>query len=454
MRSLALVSLSVALLMAPASAQHAGHDRIAADAEFKTPTVAVGANGSLWRAWVAADRVLVARSADLGRTWTDGVGVNAAAESIDANGEARPKIALGPGGEIYVSYTRLGERPYTGDIRFSRSLDGGKTFSAPRTINDDGLETGHRFDTLAVAPDGTVFLVWIDKRDLERALTANEAYAGAALYYTTSRDRGASFAANRKIKDHVCECCRIAHAFDDRGRLTLVWRDVMPGSVRDHASVRLTAAGAPGPIERITADEWAIEGCPHHGPGLAIGSAGTMHLVWFTGEGPRGPGAFYGRVRPDATRAAAPLRLGPATQTIGHAAVHANARRVAVAWKERRKPGAAVMLMESTDGGATFAPPRAIATTRGASDHPFLVETSRGLLLSWLSDPEGHRIVPIENGARQSLPGRRPATPPPARAPGRAAPPGAPVRNSPPARPTQARHRPERTSPCWCDRCR
>jgi hypothetical protein len=396
MRALALVSLSVATLMAPASAQHAGHDGVTADAEFKTPTVAVGANGSLWRAWVAADRVLVARSADLGRTWTDGVRVNAAAEAVDANGEARPKIALGPGGEIYVSYTRLGSRPYTGDIRFARSLDGGRTFAAPVTINDDGLETGHRFDTLAVSADGTVFVVWIDKRDLERALAAHEAYAGAALYYTTSRDRGASFAANRRIKDHVCECCRIAHAFDGAGRLVLAWRDVMPGSVRDHALVRLTADRT-GPIERVTTDGWAIEGCPHHGPGLAIGPAGRMHLVWFTGEGPRGPGAFYGRLASDTTLAGAPLRLGPAAQTIGHAVVHAASHRVVVAWKERRKPGAAVMVIASTDGGVTFAPAREIAATQGASDHPFLIETPRGLLLSWFSAVEGHRILTIDN---------------------------------------------------------
>jgi hypothetical protein len=399
MRRLILASLSIAALAAPATAQHAAHERAAAAAAFRTPTVAVASDGTLWRAWVAADGVLVARSADLGRTWTDGVRVNAA-EAIDANGEARPKVALGPHGEIYVSYTRLGTRPFTGDIRFSRSLDRGRTFSAPVTINDDGLETGHRFDTLAVSADGTVFLVWIDKRDLDRALADKATYAGAALYYTTSRDRGASFAANRKIKDHVCECCRIAHAFDDRGRLVLAWRDVMPGSIRDHALVRLSAAGPAGRVERVTTDGWAIEGCPHHGPGLAAGDAGRMHLVWFTGEGPRGPGAFHGRLTAENMVSGTPLRLGAAAQTMGHAVVHAKASHVVVAWKERRKPGAAVMLTESTDGGVTFAPAREIAATGGASDHPFLVETPRGLLLSWFSEVEGHRVVSIGNGGR------------------------------------------------------
>src|SRR5690606_40475909 len=124
------------------------------------------------------------------RTYSEPVTV-AAGEAIDANGEARPKVAIGPGGEVLVSWTRRGQALYTGDIRFARSTDGGRTFSEPVTINDDGLPIGHRFDSLGVAPDGTVVLAWIDKRDLERATAAGESYAGAAVYVAVSRDAGA-----------------------------------------------------------------------------------------------------------------------------------------------------------------------------------------------------------------------------------------------------------------------
>src|SRR5690606_37017431 len=114
-------------------------------AGIKTPTVVVAPDGVLWRAWVEGSYVLVGSSADRGSTWSAGVRVNTTPEEIDANGESRPKIVLGNKGEIYVTYTRSGERAYTGDIRFARSLDGGRTFSAPVTVNDDGLQTGHRF---------------------------------------------------------------------------------------------------------------------------------------------------------------------------------------------------------------------------------------------------------------------------------------------------------------------
>lgn len=378
-----------------AIAQHAGHGAMApaASGVMRTPTAVFDPSGRLWRVWVQDDRILVSSSTDRGATYGPAVTVTPAPEPVDANGESRPKIALGPSGEIFVSWTREGAKAYTGDIRFSRSVDDGRTFSPPRTINDDGLSTGHRFDALAAAPDGTVYLVWIDKRDLVGATATQQAYEGAALYYAVSRDRGRTFAPNGKIKDHICECCRIAHAFDAEGHLVLFWRDVMTGSIRDHAMVRLSPTGPAGPVRRVTADNWAIDACPHHGPWLAMGGDGTMHITWFTGEGKWGPGAFYGRLSPEGRLVGTPVRLGSARPTTGHAVVVAAGSRVLVAWKEARRPaGAVVMLIESNDGGRTFAKPREIARTTAASDHPFLLDEGASVYLSWWSEGEGHTL--------------------------------------------------------------
>ncbi len=387
------------LAVTPAAAQHAGHaPEPVAENGTRTPTVAVAADGTLWRVWVEGEHVLVSRSGDRGASYAAPVRVTREPEPIDANGESRPKIALGPSGDVYVSYTRLGRLPYTGDIRFARSVDGGRTFDAPRTVNDDGLETGHRFDALTVGPDGALYLVWIDKRDLDRAEAQSEAYDGAALYLAVSRDRGATFAANRKIKDHICECCRIAHAFDAQGRLVLAWRDVMPGSIRDHAMVRVSADGAVTGVQRLTTDGWVLDGCPHHGPALAMGVAGRMHLAWFTGEGPQGPGAFYAMLDSGGRIVGTPRRLGAPDAGTGHAAIHAAGRDVVVAWKERRGTGSAVVVMVSRDGGDTFDTPHDVAEASRASDHPALVPTPSGLLLSWFAPETGHRLIPISLG--------------------------------------------------------
>jgi hypothetical protein len=61
------------------------------------------------------------------------------------------------------------------------------------------------------------------------------------------------------VKDHVCECCRIAAVFDQAGDFVLAWRDIMPGSMRDHAFVRMTRDGQCLTPRRLTRDGWVID---------------------------------------------------------------------------------------------------------------------------------------------------------------------------------------------------
>lgn len=96
-------ALAFALLItaAPLAAQHANRaGAAAAEAPFKTPTIAMASDGSLWRVWVERKQVLVSVSNDRGRLYTAPVRVTRSEEAIDANGESRPKIALGPSGEV------------------------------------------------------------------------------------------------------------------------------------------------------------------------------------------------------------------------------------------------------------------------------------------------------------------------------------------------------------------
>ena len=159
------------------------------------PTATFDPSGRVWVTWVEDSHVVVAHSSDQGHSFSPGVRVTRKREPLDANGDARPKVAIGGRGEVFVAWTRAGTRPYTGDIRFARSVDDGHTFSEPIIVNDDGLATGHRFETLGVNANGDIFLVWIDKRDLEAAQANDQDYAGAALYYTWSTDGGLTFGA-------------------------------------------------------------------------------------------------------------------------------------------------------------------------------------------------------------------------------------------------------------------
>ena len=233
------------------------------------------------------------------------------------------------------------------------------------TLNDDGVETGHRFDTLVVGADGRIVVAWIDKRDLEQASRDGRKYDGAALYYAVSRDEGRTFERNRKLKDGICECCRLAPAVEPGGRVALFWRDILPGGIRDHVLGWIGQDSAAGPVTRVAHDGWAIDACPHHGPSLAISTDGMYHAVWFTGAGPAGPGAFYARSADRGHSFSEPRRVGqPSAQS--HAVVFAESRRVWLAWKQSTSPQATgVFVQRSDDDGATWGPAQEIAATGG-----------------------------------------------------------------------------------------
>ena len=104
----------------------------------------------------------------------------------------------GPGrGNVYVlaSVVRL-SNPDPADVMFSKSTDGGVTWSLPVKINDDP-ETDHYqwFGTMSCAPSGRIDVVWLDTRD------ATSGSVLSALYYSYSMDQGETWSQNERLSD-------------------------------------------------------------------------------------------------------------------------------------------------------------------------------------------------------------------------------------------------------------
>jgi len=97
---------------------------------------------------------------------------------------------------IYMLASVVPSGRSTTDVVFVRSTDGGQTFSAPRRINDDGVNPNkwHWFGTLSVAPNGRIDSVWYDTRN-----AANN--TDSQLFYSWTTDGGVTWAANVAVSN-------------------------------------------------------------------------------------------------------------------------------------------------------------------------------------------------------------------------------------------------------------
>jgi len=143
--------------------------------------------GTLWRVREQQGFVIVDSSNDQGINFSKSINVNTELQQIGTSGDAKPKIAIGPEGNIYVTWTQTLSKPYTGYIWFAKSKDRGKTFELPQIVHQDKSEITHRFDAINVNKDGRIFVAWVDKRDLEKAKLQKKEkeYKGAAFYYAS-----------------------------------------------------------------------------------------------------------------------------------------------------------------------------------------------------------------------------------------------------------------------------
>lgn len=149
------------------------------------------------------------QSGDRGATWSAPVRAAAFAPVIDPGTAHKYRIVTLPAlavdnatGALYVAYPMAAEPGAAPraqadlDILAVASKDGGATWSAPVRVNDDlvGPQNGQWMPAVAVGPEGTLHVTWLDYRD-------DPTGQNALTYYAHSKDGGATFSTNVRLGD-------------------------------------------------------------------------------------------------------------------------------------------------------------------------------------------------------------------------------------------------------------
>lgn len=355
----------------------------------ETVTATFDSKGTLWIAWVFKEHIYIQSSKDKGASFSEPRLVNQEAEAVASQNESRPKIKVDQHGNIYLTWVQTLDKKRSTFVRFSYSTDGGQHFSTPFTVNDNREIIRHRFDTLALGKQGEIFVAWLDARHTEAAKKAKLEFKGLSLYYTWSDDGGKHFHPNQKIADHTCECCRLDSAINRDNLPVIVWRHIFEGDIRDHAIVSFKDWQTPGQMQHLGQENWQIDACPHHGPGLAIAANDTQHTVWFSNSDTK-KGLFYANSHDGGQSFSTPINYGNAGATHPH--VLALGERVGIVWQEFDGKHNVVQFMQSPDGGKTWSKPTIAAQTEEMLDEPFLITDGHQLYLSWHAPQQAYHL--------------------------------------------------------------
>lgn len=278
--------LALATPSTPTRAQVHDHAAmVAGDGQFN-PFVISDAHGGFYAVFIqhkSGKSDVFFQHAPAGAGFSSPVRVNDRPGDATVRNENTPKVAVGRGNEIYVAWQNEQER-YKGNIRFSRSVDGGKTFSPAIDLNTNipGPPIGRGFQTIAVDAKGRVLVAWIDQRN-----KTPEDQATAEIWMAESEDGGKTFSRDRKIVSNVCECCRLTMVLDSAGRIFLSYRSVpRTGPMfRDIAVARSEDGGKTFRSTIVNHDGWELYACPTDGASMTIDGSGRVDVVWFTGTG-------------------------------------------------------------------------------------------------------------------------------------------------------------------------
>ena len=243
--------------------------------EAYTPTIVVGNDGTIYVSWDGEPspfnykQVYFSKSTDGGLTFTPDVLVNDTAGGIKNHPHRNPSMAVDSAGVIYIAYDDGRNGPGNYDIYFSKSTDGGFTFPNDVLVNDTiGDILNDTRPALALSKEGDIYVSWNKQFDW--------------LYVSKSSDGGISFSSDVLVNDTVSSSWQNSIDVDSRGYVHVLWRDdrdVPNANIYYSRSINGGLTFSPN----IRVNDAAHEPEPQAYPSMCVDDSGVVYAVWEEG---------------------------------------------------------------------------------------------------------------------------------------------------------------------------
>jgi hypothetical protein len=161
--------------------------------------------------------------------------------------------------------------PADGNLLSWRSLDGGKTWGKPVTVNDVPASAREGLHNIAADGQGHVAAVWLDLRA-----------SGTRLYGAFSSDDGATWSKNVLLYQSpdgtICQCCHPSVTASGAGSFAVMFRN----DLKDHRDMYLIhwqPGQSVSAAQKLGSGSWNLNACPMDGGGLAQRGA-QLETAW------------------------------------------------------------------------------------------------------------------------------------------------------------------------------
>lgn len=322
---------------------------------------------------------LLAYSTDGGKSWSAPRRINDAVEAVQGE-ENGPKIVFGPENRAYAVWSIPDDKgdKTRANIRFA--MDEGKGgFTPAKTLNE--VKDAARFPILELSPDGNLLIAWIDRR-IDNPKPRQ-------LYLMQLHPNGKELTKNYSAGEGLCECCKLGVASADGGKTVyLVDRQVDDNQIRNHVLRKSMDRGKTFAAPVVISDDgWQVPSCPHSGPSIGRDSRGWLHVTWFTlGRTEREAGIYYS-VSSDGGKSFQARRLvhaNTAPEILYSTLAVGSDDTVYLAWSNLDNSSKAqVFLRTLSDDGRSWGPIQQLSNAKGNAGRPVLAVSKNQLHVAW-----------------------------------------------------------------------
>lgn len=322
----------------------------ATDAE--APALAIMPDGRILMSWIETDGPVHAsvKTAVLeGSEWSRPVTV-AHGDDLFVNYADFPTVAVLPDGTLAINWLQMnGDSYFAYDTYISLSHDDGANWSTGTVPHRDGTVQQHGFVSMVPTPDnsGAFIVMWLDGRnhDSTSGQGAAEAEADAMQLRATTIGLDGELSEEILLDDRTCSCCQTSAVTLDDGTVLLSYRDRTKDEIRDISLVRRIDGAWSNPAP-VSDDGWQIAGCPVNGPAIDA-NGDRIALVWFTAANDL-PAVKMAFSEDRGASFGAPVGIDLGAPFGGVDVVQLSDGSALVSWVERTAAGEAVLVWRAT----------------------------------------------------------------------------------------------------------